>query len=138
MEMKSLSSHPLAGDKSILVTKNELNLEAVIQKIKTKKQGAIVIFLGTVRESENDVPIQSITYQAYEEMAVKEIEKIGFQTQERWPVKVAVEHRIGKVPVGEVSVIVACAGSHRGEAFEACRHVVGEIKTRVPVWKVKF
>jgi len=60
------------------------------------------------------------------------------ETEERWNVRVAVSHRIGDVPVGEASVIVACAGAHREEAFLACRHVIDEIKERVPIWKVKF
>lgn len=130
MGTKSLSSLRLVEDK--------LNIESAIRKVKSVRSGAIVLFLGAVRDTENKVPVRSITYQAYEEMAWKEIKKIITKAQKRWSVKLAVEHRIGKVPVGQASLVVACAGTHRKEAFRACEWVINEIKSSVPIWKVKF
>lgn len=101
--------------------------------------GGTVVFLGTVRAAPEDGPVVAIEYSAYEEMAESEFAKVLADTAERWPeVSVALRHRLGSVPVGEASIVIAAAAPHRAEAFDACRFVIDEVKVRVPIWKREF
>lgn len=138
MGTKSPSSLRSAEDEAVRLTGTELSLDSLIRKVHSPKYGAIVTFLGCVRNDEEGSLIQSITYEAYSEMAVKEIQKIVSQTESRWTVKAAIDHKTGRVRVGEASVMIACAGAHRKEAFQACEFMIDELKSKVPIWKVKF
>lgn len=138
MATKSLFFPPSAADKTPVLTEEPLSAEEVTGSLHGPECGAVVTFQGRVRGSENWTTIRSITYEAYKDMAVRLIRNIVLEAEKRWNVRVAVSHRIGEVPVGEASVIVACAGAHRNEAFLACQNVIDEIKERVPIWKVEF
>ena len=98
------------------------------------------MFLGTVRRSEEDGPVEVIEYSAYEEMAEAEFGRIVAEAEGRWPAAgFAVRHRLGEVRTGEGSIAVVAAAPHRAEAFEAGGWVVEEAKRRLPVWKrVRF
>ncbi len=101
--------------------------------------GGIVLFSGTVRASSEDGPVSAIEYSAYDSMAEAECERIVLEAKERWPDgRLAMEHRLGRVPLGEASIIIAAAAPHRSEAFEMCRYVIDEVKVRVPIWKREF
>ena len=76
-----------------------------------------------------------LDYSAYHEMAEAECARVVAEAEARWPVRVALQHRIGTLEVGEAAVVVVAAGAHRDEAFAACRHVIEELKRRVPIWK---
>ena len=76
-----------------------------------------------------------LDYEAYGPMAESECARIVRESETRWPVRVALQHRIGRLGVGDTAVVVAAAGAHRAEAFEACRYVIEELKRRVPIWK---
>jgi len=102
------------------------------------KSGAVVTFSGNVRDSEKGEAIRAIHYEAYTSMALKEFRRIAGQARRRWGVRAAVRHRVGAVPAGESSLVIAAAGKHRSEAFEACRFILEEIKTHAPIWKVRF
>lgn len=94
------------------------------------------MFLGTVRRSREDGPIEAIEYTAYEEMAGPELDRIESEAIQRWPnARVALVHRLGLIPTGEVSVAAVAAAPHRDEAFAACRYLIEELKRRVPIWK---
>ena len=138
METKWRSSLLLAEDKPVLLTKEPLSLGTAIQYVSRSDRGAIVTFSGTVREREGNRKIQSISYEAYEDMAVKRMKRIVGLAEKDWDVSVAIQHCLGLVPVQEASLVVACAGAHRQEAFEACQFVVDSIKREVPIWKVGF
>lgn len=98
--------------------------------------GAEVLFLGTVRRSNEDGPVVSIEYTAYAEMAGEEFDGIIAEARTRWSgAHFAVRHRIGEIPVGEPSIGVAVAAPHRAEAYAASRFIVDEAKRRLPVWK---
>jgi molybdopterin synthase catalytic subunit len=80
--------------------------------------------------------IERLEYEAYPEMAERELEKITSEAAERWPgVRVAAAHRTGVLGIGEIAVVVVAAAAHRGEAFEACRFTIDALKERVPIWK---
>ena len=98
--------------------------------------GALATFLGAVRESNLGRPVTGIDYAAYAPMALAELQRIADEAAERWPgARVAVAHRLGTLAVGELSVAIAVSHPHRAPAFEACRHVIEELKRRVPIWK---
>ena len=100
------------------------------------ESGGIDIFIGTVRNQTKGKAVVRLEFEAYEPMALKEIEKILAQAVEKWPVeKALVYHRTGVLQVGEVPVIIAVATAHRAAAFEACRFIIDTLKETVPIWK---
>jgi len=89
-----------------------------------------------VRRGTQDGPVSAIEYSAYDEMAEAEMDRILTESLSRWPAtRVAVQHRLGRIPAGEASIAIVAASPHRAEAFDACRYVIEEIKRRLPVWK---
>ncbi len=98
--------------------------------------GASVIFTGIPRSAPEDGDVKELHYEAYSEMAVKEMKKIRKEAIEKFNVKeIFIHHRLGVVPVGEPSFLVVVFGGHRDETFKACRYVVDETKRRAPIWK---
>lgn len=115
-----------------------LDADALVRAVRTDAHGAVVTFLGTTREtSPNDPrPVAALEYEAYEAMAVAEMEAIAREVQERYgPLGIAMQHRTGRVALGEASVAVVVAAPHRGAAFGACRYAIDALKSRVAVWK---
>ncbi len=99
--------------------------------------GAIVVFTGTARDhSDGKTEVGHLEYDAYEEHVESSLRVIAGEAAERWPVlAVVVEHRVGTVAVGEPSVVVAVSSAHRGDAFDAARYIIEELKRRAPIWK---
>jgi molybdopterin synthase catalytic subunit len=98
--------------------------------------GAIVTFIGTTRDHNDGRRVIRLEYEAYREMALAEMRKIGDCARQRWPIeRVAIVHRIGVVPVGEASVVIAVSAGHRRAAFEACHYAIDRLKEVVPIWK---
>ena len=98
--------------------------------------GAVIYFLGVVREHEGETTISAIHYEAFEKMAAHQFEKIFAAVEQRWPVdSVRVVHRIGSVAVNQPSLWVEVTAPHRGEAFAACQFIIDEMKRVVPIWK---
>jgi molybdopterin synthase catalytic subunit len=110
-----------------------LDLAALLAGVQAADRGGTCLFVGSVRPDDGVV---AIDYSAHEDMAVAELERILAEAQNQWPeAATSVEHRLGRVAVGEASVAVAAAAPHRQSAFEACRFVIEALKVRVPVWK---
>ncbi len=123
------------ADLGYLVT-DAIDVSELLAQVASPGCGGNAAFVGTVRRSEVDGPVNAIEYSAYEAMAGAEIDRILEEVTEQWPqAKVTMRHRLGRVPTGEVSVAVVAAAPHRDEAFAACRHVIEQTKTRVPIWK---
>lgn len=98
--------------------------------------GAVIYFAGVVRGSEDDQPIQAIDYEAFQQMAEHQFNKIFDEVEKRWPIEtVRLIHRIGVVKVGEPSLWIEVVAPHRREAFEACQWIIDEMKRVVPIWK---
>lgn len=99
--------------------------------------GAVVTFLGIVRGNDQDgKPVSALAYEAFEPMALCEFERIADEVRQRFgDVRLAIVHRIGEVRVGEISVAVLAAATHREAAFNACRYAIDELKRRAPIWK---
>jgi len=101
--------------------------------------GAVVTFLGLVRNHNAGRRVQYLEYEAFEPLALKTFARIAGELQERWPgARLALHHRIGRLEVGEASVAIAVASAHRAEAYAACRYVIERVKQIAPIWKREF
>jgi molybdopterin synthase catalytic subunit len=119
------------------ITEEPLDLERVIGAVRRAGCGAIVAFLGIVRETSDDGrDVDGLSYEAYPAMALPEMRAIGAEAESRFAgALVAIVHRVGALRVGEPSVAIATAAPHRGVAFDACEYAIDELKKRVPIWK---
>lgn len=110
---------------------------ALIERVRTAECGAVITFLGVVRERADDGrPVDGLSYEAYPAMALAEMEAIGREVHERFdPCTIAIVHRVGSLQIGEASVVIAVGAPHRGAAFDACEYAIDELKKRVEVWK---
>lgn len=98
--------------------------------------GAVVTFEGVVRLTEEGLPLDALSYEHHEAMALPELEKVCRDALEQFEVtRIACAHRVGRVPVQEASVVVVVGADHRGAAFDACRYVIDTLKKTVPIWK---
>jgi molybdopterin synthase catalytic subunit len=118
------------------LTREVIDHAALTQEVRRNDCGAVVTFLGTVRDLTGDRLTVALDYEAYPAMAVKKMAEIEQETRRRWPVgEMTLVHRLGHLDVGEISVAVAVCCPHRGEAFEACRYAIDRLKELVPIWK---
>jgi len=123
----------------IEIVKQAVDCEAVIKFVASPSSGSLVTFDGRVRNHARGKRVTSLFYEAYEEMALRQMEDIRRQAMERWPVsQVGIVHRVGPLTIGETSVFIAVASAHRKEGFEACQFIIDTIKVRVPIWKKEF
>lgn len=101
--------------------------------------GAVVVFLGLVRNRNLGRQVLHLEYEAYEPLAIRAFERIATEVQARWPgVRVAVHHRTGRVALGEASVVIVTASAHRADAYQSSRYVIERIKQIAPIWKREF
>ena len=120
----------------IRLTREPIDYPRLTESARHPSGGAVVLFLGTVRDLTGDRRTVALDYEAYPGMAEKKMAEIEAETRSRWPVlEIAMEHRLGHLEVGDVSVAVAVSCPHRGDAFEACRHAMDRLKELVPIWK---
>ena len=98
-------------------------------------RGAQVSFVGAVRNHQDGRQVSELHYTAYRPMAEAQCRTIVDEAEARWPVSVALQHRVGTLAIGDTAVVVVASGDHREEAFAACRFVIEEVKRRVPIWK---
>jgi molybdopterin synthase catalytic subunit len=118
------------------IIEQPIDAAAVTAAVADPKSGAIVTFIGTTRDHNDGRSVTRLEYEAYPEMALTEMRKIGATAMERWPIaRIAIVHRIGVVPIGEASVVIAVASAHRVAAFEACHFAIDRLKEVVPIWK---
>jgi molybdopterin synthase catalytic subunit len=120
----------------IQISTTALNIQSAIDWIMSPESGGIDVFIGTVRNVTKGKPVIRLEFEAYEPMALAEMEKIIKQAFEKWPVqKALIHHRTGVLQVGEVPVIIAVSAAHRAAAFDACRYIIDTLKETVPIWK---
>ncbi|TMD19197.1 MAG: molybdopterin synthase [Chloroflexi bacterium] len=113
-----------------------LDPNAIGEGIRSDADGALVVFQGIVRSHSRGKQVRALVYEAYGSMATKQMEALADEARRRWPIlDLAIVHRIGTLQVGEISVVIAVAASHRGEAFDACEWLIDELKHTVPIWK---
>jgi molybdopterin synthase catalytic subunit len=127
-----------AEPKRCWISDRPLDTGAVVQRVLGPDAGGIVTFVGTVRDASRGHAIRHLEYEAYPAMAERELEKICDEASQEWGARVAIAHRVGHLPIGEIAVVVAAAAKHRAEAFAACRYAIDTLKERVPIWKKEF
>jgi molybdopterin synthase catalytic subunit len=120
------------------LTSSPLDLAVLIGGVEASDRGAVTSFLGLVRDHHGGRKVIRLEYSAYAPMAEAELARIVEEAEGRWPVRIALAHRIGALAVGDASIAVAAGSAHRDEAFAACRFVIEEVKRRVPIWKKEF
>lgn len=120
----------------LTISPKALDIQSCIEWVMSPQSGGIDVFIGTVRDSTKGKRVIRLEFEAYEPMALKEMEKIAAQAIDKWAVqKLLIHHRTGVLEVGEVPVIIAVSCAHRDAAFEACRFVIDTLKQNVPIWK---
>ena len=118
------------------VTREPIDLQELVTYVTDPSAGAIATFIGTTRNNNEGRRVIALDYEAYPEMAEKELARIGDDAKKRWKIqRMAIVHRIGPVQITEPSVIIAVSAAHRDDAFQACRFAIEEIKRSVPIWK---
>jgi len=120
----------------IKIQREDIDIEEILESVKSPASGGIVTFLGTVRDNAEGHSVAKMSIEVYEEMALKQLGVIESEAQEKFGVhEVALVHRYGDLEVGDNIVFIAVAAGHREEAFKACKYVIDELKQRVPIWK---
>jgi molybdopterin synthase catalytic subunit len=128
---------PAPGE--IRIVRVPIVTEAVVNKLKQPGDGAAVIFEGVVRNHTRGRRTLYLDYEAYEAMALKQMEDLAEQARARFHVDgVSIVHRIGRLEIGAASVLIAVAAAHRGPAFDACRWIIDTLKKTVPIWKKEY
>ena len=121
------------------VTTEPLSVQQVSDLVKRPTDGAVVTFDGIVRNNFDGRPVRYLAYEAYAAMAEKKLAEIGAEVQQKFAIgEIAMVHRIGRLEIGESSIVIAVAAPHRHAAFEACAYAMDRVKAEVPVWKKEF
>jgi molybdopterin synthase catalytic subunit len=125
-----------AGPPDVLLTESPLDGDLLRKAAHARHAGAVVVFEGTARSPSHGRDVEYLHYEAYAEMATAVMERIVAEARSRWPVAaVFLHHRLGRIEIGEASVIAVASAPHRAQAFEACRHLIEALKADVPIWK---
>ena len=120
----------------VRVTPDPIDAAEILSRVADPKAGGTCLFLGTVRDHSAAGSVTGITYEAWEDEALRRLEALAAELIEHWPLcAVAIDHRFGDLAVGAASVAVACSAPHRAEAFEACREGIERLKVEMPIWK---
>ena len=123
-------------NQNIQIFADTLDIQSAVNWVMSPESGGIDVFIGTVRNLTKGKTVVRLEFEAYETMAVSEMNKIAATSFEKWPVqKVLIHHRTGVLQVGEIPVIIAVSAAHRAAAFEACRFIIDTLKETVPIWK---
>ena len=118
------------------ITEDPIAPDALHNSVLKDYNGAIATFAGVVRDNARDKRTDYLVYEAYKDMAEKKMAEIGDAVKARWHIDdIAVLHRIGRLEIGEISVLIAVGSPHRAEAFEVCRYFIDRLKEIVPIWK---
>jgi molybdopterin synthase catalytic subunit len=117
------------------LTRDPVELAPLVASVQSPARGGLSLFLGQVRDHHEGRAVVRLEYSAYGAMAEAECARIVAEAERRWDVAVALRHRLGSLAVGDTAVAVVVASAHRADAFAACRHVIEEVKRRVPIWK---
>ena len=120
----------------IEITHGTLDPQPVTASVRRDSNGAVVTFLGTTRRTSMDKTVLYLEYEGYVPMALKKLREIADEVAQKWPIQdISILHRIGRLEIEDISLVVAIASPHRKEAFQACGYVVDRIKETVPIWK---
>lgn len=120
----------------IALTSNPIDIASALNYLQSDQAGAIDFFLGVVRDNTQERSVDRLEYEAYDRMAISEMQKIADEAHNRWPIlRYTIIHRTGTLLTGEIAVLIGVATPHRADAFDACRYIIDTIKQTVPIWK---
>ncbi len=123
----------------IKITSEPIAAQPVIDNVRKNAYGAVVTFVGTVRNNFEGKRVLYLEYEAYPEMAEKKLREISAEIQERWGISdIDIVHRVGRIDVGDIAIVIAVGSPHREEAFQACQYAIDRIKEIAPIWKKEF
>ncbi len=122
----------------IIITEDPLDPESLTSATKIDTSGAVVTFLGSTRSFTKTRKVRYLEYEAYRPMADQKLGEIAWETSQKWPVTVSIAHRLGRLEIGEISLVVVTTSPHRKNAFDACMYSIDRIKQIVPIWKKEF
>lgn len=123
----------------IQIVRDPIDHQAVLTAVSSPRAGALVTFDGRVRDHSRDQEVLHLHYEAYEPMALQEMQKLAVSAKKKWPIEeVAIVHRIGTLEIGQTSVFIAVSSAHRQDAFKACVWLIDTLKETVPIWKKEF
>lgn len=118
------------------ITSEPIDAAALVEAVRSDEAGAVSVFYGVVRNHNRGRRVLYLEYDAYPPMAEKKMHEIAAEVRQRWPVTgIAMRHRIGRLEIGEVSVMIAVASAHRADAIAACHYAIDRLKEIVPIWK---
>jgi molybdopterin synthase catalytic subunit len=125
------------GDSPMIeITDKAIDVQGVIRSVHDPAAGGVDIFIGTTRNHSKGGTVRAMEYQAYVPMALKVMNELARIVRAKWEIKkIAIVHRIGRLAVGDASVVIAVSAAHRKEAFEACRFTIDQLKETAPIWK---
>jgi molybdopterin converting factor subunit 1 len=129
---------PVSGG-SFRLTDETLSVDAAVAEVRDESAGAIATFIGTTRRRSRDRDVLHLEYEAYEGMAEQVMETLALELKQRHGLcEIAIHHRVGRVDIGDMSVVIAVSAPHRAAALAACREAIDELKVSVPLWKKEF
>lgn len=118
---------------------DSLSLDACVAAVRRPGSGGVATFIGSVRDVSEGHSVSFLEYEAYEPMALAKMQQVIDEAAAQWPVKaMAIQHRLGRLEIGEDAVVIAVSCPHRGEAFDACRYAIDRLKQIVPIWKKEY
>ena len=123
----------------IEISNGPLDPESITTRVRQHSNGAVVTFLGTTRDSTDGRRVLHLEYEGYRPMTDRKLEEVRDEIRDRWSIEdVAIAHRLGRLEIGDISLVVAVSSPHRADAFAACNYAVDRIKQVVPIWKKEF
>jgi molybdopterin synthase catalytic subunit len=121
------------------LTRTHIPTDGIVARLKAPSDGAVVVFEGIVRNQSGGRPTTHLEYEAYEPMALEKMRAIAEEARARFAIdQIAVVHRLGRLEIGETSVLIAVSSAHRAAAFDACRFAIDTLKRTVPIWKKEY
>lgn len=123
----------------VSIVRDVIDTQSVLSNLKCGDDGAAVVFEGVVRNQTRGRRTLYLNYEAYEPMAMQELQKLANETLQKFQIRdLAIVHRLGRLEIGEISVLIAAASAHRAAAFDACRWAIDTLKRTVPIWKKEY
>ena len=124
---------------SVRIVRDPISTQAEVDRLKLPQDGAAVIFEGVVRDNTRGRRTLYLDYEAYEPMALKQMQELADKARTQFAIRdIALVHRLGRLEIGETSVLIVVASAHRGPAFDACRWIIDTLKKTVPIWKKEY
>ena len=127
------------SDDIFLLVRERIDTEEVVAQLKAPEDGAVVVFDGFVRNNFKGQRTLYLEYESYETMAYAKIREMGAEIHQKFPIhRVGIVHRLGRLEIGETSVVIVITSAHRAAAFDACRYAIDKVKRVVPIWKKEY